>query len=310
MATSTARGSSDGAQPQVPPPPGVVDAPLPPAMAARASDLGVSKAGLDTTRTFVLAVLAGAFIALGAMFATVVTAGASDVPYGLARLAGGVVFTLGLVLVVVAGAELFTGHNLIVMAWADRRVTLGRLLRNWGIVYAGNLVGALATALLVYAARQYEFGDGAVGLNALAIANTKASLGWGQAVALGILCNALVCLAVWLSYGARSLTDKFFAILLPISAFVAAGFEHCVANMFFIPMGLLVKSDDAFVSAQGDAAPDLATLTWQRFVGANLVPVTLGNIVGGAVMVGAIYWFVYLRKQDVPPAQQLPADVR
>jgi len=304
MATSTARGSSDGAQPQVPPPPGVVDAPLPPAMAARASDLGVSKAGLDTTRTFVLAVLAGAFIALGAMFATVVTAGASDVPYGLARLAGGVVFTLGLVLVVVAGAELFTGNNLIVMAWADRRVTLGRLLRNWGIVYAGNLVGALATALLVYAARQYEFGDGAVGLNALAIANTKASLGWGQAVALGILCNALVCLAVWLSYGARSLTDKFFAILLPISAFVAAGFEHSVANMYFLPVGLFVKSGaaDSFWQTTGASASDYGELTWGHAAFDNLLPVTLGNIFGGAVMVGFVYWLVYRRPTQASPS--------
>ena len=266
-------------------------------MAARASDLGVSKAGLDATRTFVLAVLAGAFIALGAMFATIVTAGAGDVPFGLARLAAGVVFCLGLLLVVAAGAELFTGNNLIVMAWADRRVTLGRLLRNWGIVYAGNLVGAVATALLVFAARQHEFGDGAVGLNALTIADTKASLGWGQAVALGILCNALVCLAVWLSYGARSLTDKFFAILLPISAFVAAGFEHSVANMYFLPLGLLVKggAGDSFWETTGASAGSYGDLTWTAAAFDNLVPVTIGNVFGGAVMVGLVYWLVYRR---------------
>jgi formate transporter len=280
-----------------PPPPGVVDAPLPPAMAARASDLGESKAGLDVTRTFVLAVLAGAFIGLGAMFATVAGAGAGDVPFGLARLAAGVVFCLGLLLVVAAGAELFTGNNLIVMAWADRRVTLGRVLRNWGIVYVGNLVGAMATALLVFAAKQYEFGDGAVGLNALAIANTKASLGWGQALALGVLCNALVCLAVWLSYAARSLTDKFFAILLPISAFVAAGFEHSVANMYFLPLGLFVKSGaaDSFWDATGASAGDYADLTWFHAAAGNLLPVTLGNIFGGSVMVGLVYWLVYRR---------------
>jgi len=271
-------------------------------MAARASELGVSKAGVDATRTFLLAVLAGAFVALGAMFATVVTAGASDVPFGLARLAGGVVFCLGLLLVVVAGAELFTGNNLIVMAWADRRITLGRLLRNWGIVYAGNLVGALATALLVFGARQYEFGDGAVGLNALAIANTKASLGWGQAVALGVLCNALVCLAVWLSYGARSLTDKFFAILLPISAFVAAGFEHSVANMYFLPLALFVKSGagDAFWQSTGASAGDYGELTWAHAALGNLLPVTLGNVFGGAVMVGLVYWLVYRRPTQEP----------
>jgi len=266
-------------------------------MAAKASDLGVAKAGLDGLRTFVLAVLAGAFIALGAMFATVVTAGAGDLPFGVTRLAGGVAFCLGLVLVVVAGAELFTGNNLIVMAWADRRITLGRLLRNWGVVYVGNLVGALATGLIVFAGGQYEFGDGAVGLNALNIAETKASLGWGQAVALGVLCNALVCLAVWLTYSARSVTDKILAVLFPISAFVAAGFEHSVANMYFLPLGLLVKDagDGAFWDATGASAADYQDLTWPAAVLGNLVPVTLGNVVGGAVMVGLVYWLVYRR---------------
>jgi formate transporter len=297
VTTSSASAASDGSAAPAPVPPGVLDAPLPPAMAATASDMGVSKAGLDTTRTFVLAVLAGAFIALGAMFATVVTAGSGDVPFGLARLAGGVAFSLGLLLVVAAGAELFTGNNLIVMAWADRRVTVGRVARNWAIVYLGNMVGAVATALLVFAAGQYEFGDGAVGLNALAIANTKASLGWGQAVALGVLCNALVCLAVWLSYSARSLTDKFFAVLLPISAFVAAGFEHSIANMYFLPLGLFVKSgaDEAFWHTTGASVADYPSLTWSAAVFDNIAPVTLGNIFGGAVMVGLVYWLVYRR---------------
>jgi formate transporter len=299
MATSAAQTGPNGSVPPATSPPGLVDAPLPPAMAARASDLGVAKAGLDAQRTFVLAILAGAFIALGAMFATIVTAGASDVPFGLARLAAGVVFCLGLLLVVAAGAELFTGNNLIVMAWADRRISMRQLARNWAIVYAGNLVGAFATALLVFLARQYEFGDGAVGLNALAIANTKTSLGWGQAVALGVLCNALVCLAVWLSYGARTLTDKFFAILLPISAFVAAGFEHSVANMYFLPLGLLVKNGatDAFWHTTGAAPGDYGHLTWSAAALDNLVPVTIGNIFGGAVMVGLVYWLVYRRPQ-------------
>jgi formate transporter len=295
MTTSATQAGHDGAV--APPPPGAVDAPLPPAIAARASDLGVSKAGQDASQTFVLAVLAGAFIALGAMFATLVTSGAGDVPFGLARLAAGVVFCLGLLLVVAAGAELFTGNNLIVMAWADRRITAAHVLRNWGIVYAGNLVGALATALLVFASQQYEFGDGAVGLNALAIAETKASLGWGQAVALGVLCNALVCLAVWLSYSARSLTDKFFAVLLPISAFVAAGFEHSIANMYFLPLGLLVKSGagDAFWHTTGASSSDYGDLTWSAAAIDNILPVTLGNVVGGAVMVGLVYWLVYRR---------------
>ena len=303
MATRTPSSvERDGGPVVAAPPPGAADAPLPPAMAARASDLGVAKAELDFTRTFVLAVLAGAFISLGAMFATVATADAANLPFGITRVVGGVVFSLGLVLVVVAGAELFTGNNLIVMAWADRRIRLGRLLRNWGIVYLGNLVGALATALLVFAARQYEFGDGAVGLNALAIAETKSSLGWGQAVALGVLCNALVCLAVWLSYAARSVTDKVLAVLFPISAFVAAGFEHSVANMYFLPIGLLVKAggSDAFWSS-ADAHPgDYSQLTWGDALVNNLVPVTLGNIFGGAVMVGLVYWLIYRRPAGRP----------
>ena len=303
MTTSASSAHLDGAGAEaVSAPPGAFDAPLPPAMAAKASDLGVAKARLDGARTFVLAVLAGAFIALGAMFATVATAGASDLPFGVTRLVGGVTFCLGLVLVVVAGAELFTGNNLVVMAWADRRISLRRLLRNWGIVYAGNLVGALATALLVFGAQQYELGDGAVGLNALAIAETKTSLGWGQAVALGVLCNALVCLAIWLSYSARSVTDKVLAILFPISAFVAAGFEHSVANMYFLPLGLLVKAGagDLFWHGTGASAGDYPDLTWPAAALGNLVPVTLGNVFGGAVMVGLVYWLVYRRPSHGP----------
>jgi formate/nitrite transporter len=263
-------------------------------MASRAEEVGVAKAGLDAVTTFVLAVLAGAFIGMGAVFATTATAGAGDLPYGVARLLAGITFSLGLILVVVAGAELFTGNNLIVMAWASRRVSTLRLLRNWVIVYVGNFVGALATAGLVYAGKQYEFGNGAVGAQALSIAAAKTGLGWGQAVALGALCNALVCLAVWLCYSARSVTDKVLAIVPPIAAFVAAGFEHSVANMYFIPYGLLVKTNSAFVGEQA-GLPGLSNLTWSRFFANNLLPVTLGNIVGGGLMVGAIYWFVYLR---------------
>ncbi len=274
--------------------PASLDALPPPEMAAKAEQVGVTKAGLDTLTMFALAVLAGAFIAMGAIFATTTTAGAAEVPFGVVRLLGGLTFSLGLILVVVAGAELFTGNNLIVMAWASRRVSSLRLLRNWVIVYAGNFAGAIATAALLYGAKQYEFGKGAVGDQALQIAATKTGYGWWQAVLLGAFCNALVCLAVWLCYSARTTADKVLAIIPPIAAFVAAGFEHSVANMFFIPYGLFVKSNDAFVSSQA-GLPDLSNLTWGDFLWANLVPVTIGNIVGGALMVGAIYWFVYLR---------------
>jgi formate/nitrite transporter len=266
-------------------------------MARRAEEIGVTKAALATEKLLALSVLAGAFIAMGAVFSTTATAGSAELAFGVVRLLAGLTFSLGLVLVVVAGAELFTGNNLIVMAWAGRRVTTALLLRNWLLVYVGNFAGALATVALIYLSGQYEFGGDAVGRQALAIATAKTSLGFGQAVALGALCNALVCLAVWLCYSARSTADKILAIVPPIAAFVAAGFEHSVANMYFIPMGLLLKQNDGWVAGLADA-PDLSGLTWGSFLLDNLLPVTLGNIVGGALMVGAVYWFVYLRGED------------
>jgi len=281
------------------PPAFSVDAFIPPEMAVKAENVGVKKAMMGWRNTFALAVLAGAFIALGAIFATTVTTGAAgQLTFGIARLVGGLAFCLGLILVVVAGAELFTGNNLIVMAWADRRLSMGLVLRNWGIVYAGNFVGSVATAVVMFASKQYLFSSGAVGLNILTIANTKCSLGFVQAIALGIMCNALVCLAVWLCFSARTTTDKILSIIFPISAFVAAGFEHSVANMYFIPIGLLVKATAApdFWAAIGKTPADFANLTWANFFIANLLPVTIGNIIGGAVMVGLVYWFIYIRK--------------
>jgi formate/nitrite transporter len=270
---------------------------LPPGDVARkAESVGVGKVSMASLDVFVLAVLAGAFIALGAAFATTVGSGGSDVPYGVLRLLVGLAFTLGLILVVVAGAELFTGNNLIVMAWASRRVGSGRLLANWALVYAGNFVGAFATAILIFLSRQYTFGDGDVGVTALSIASSKTSLGFGQAIVLGLLCNALVCLAVWLTYGAHTTTDKILAVIPPIAAFVALGFEHSVANMYFIPVALLVETDESWMEATA-GVPDVSGLTWGSFAFENLLPVTIGNIVGGAVMVGAVYWFVYLRRR-------------
>jgi formate transporter len=279
-------------------PPASLDALMPPQIAAKAVDVGVAKARADAFSTLVLSILAGAFIALGAAFATTAAAGAAgQLPFGVTRVLVGVVFSLGLILVVVAGAELFTGNNLIVMAWAERRVALRGLLRNWALVYVGNLAGALATVALVFAARQYELGDGAVGGSALAIADAKTQLGFGQAIALGALCNALVCLAVWLCYGARSVTDKVLAIVFPISAFVALGFEHSVANMYFLPMGLLIRdqASDAFLADTGAAPNDFPDLTLGNALLDNIVPVTIGNVIGGSVMVGLVYWAVYLR---------------
>ncbi len=281
-----------------------IDALMPPEMADRAESVGVRKAAMDFWTMLALAVLAGAFIASGAFFSTTVMAGAGQMPYGITRLVGGLAFCLGLIMVVVAGAELFTGNNLIVMAWAAGKVNTVRLLRNWGIVYLGNFAGSVMTAAIVFASKQYMAGGGAVGLTAVNIANTKTSLDFVQAVALGILCNALVCMAVWLCFSARSTVDKIAAIIFPITAFVAAGFEHSIANMYFVPYGLLVKdfAGSAFwqlkVVADAGLTPEkLTNLTWANFFVRNLVPVTIGNIIGGAIMVGLIYWFVYLRKQ-------------
>jgi formate transporter len=268
---------------------------LPPAEVARkAESIGATKATLPALDLFALGVLAGAFIALGAVFSTTVAAGGAGLPYGVVRLLAGVVFSLGLILVVVAGAELFTGNNLIVMAWAGHKVSTLQLLRNWAIVYVGNFVGAMGTASLVYLGKQYTFGKGAVGQTALETAASKVSHGFFQAFVLGILCNALVCLAVWLAYGAHTTTDKILAVVPPIAAFVAAGFEHSVANMYFIPVALLIKHDHGFVHSLAKP-PDVSGVTWGGFVTDNLIPVTLGNIVGGSVLVAAVYWLVYLR---------------
>ncbi len=290
------------------PPPAVgspagLDALVPPEMAAKAEQVGVAKATMGWRNTLALGFMAGAFIGLGAVFANTVTAGASGtVPYGLTRLAGGAVFCLGLILVVVAGAELFTGNNLIVMAWANRRITTRSVMRNWALVYAGNFLGAAATAVLVFAAGQHTQGGGVVGLTILQAAEAKCRLGWTEAVALGMCCNALVCLAIWLCFSARTTTDRILSILFPITAFVAAGFEHCVANMYIIPSALLIKTNGTADFWEGIAKgpSDYAALTWGNFFLNNLAPVTLGNIIGGSVMVGLVYWFIYLRKGLVP----------
>ena len=273
-----------------------MDALLPHEMAEKAEATGVRKAALPFLSVLALATLAGAFIGLGAMFATTTAAATSTLPYGVARLLIGLVFCLGLILVVIGGAELFTGNNLIVMAWASRKISTLALLRNWVIVYVGNFVGSIGTALLVFLGRQYLNGGGSVGEAALKIAIGKVNLGFLQAFTLGILCNTLVCLAIWMTYSARSVSDKILAILFPITAFVAAGFEHSIANMYFVPYALLIKGfDPAFAATK---TIDLSSLTWGSFLLNNLLPVTLGNIVGGSMLVAAMYWVIFLRKKQ------------
>lgn len=267
-----------------------VDALLPPEMARQAVEIGVKKASMDAVSTLVLAVLAGAFISLGAIVSIVALAGTADMlPFGVSRVLAGLVFSLGLILVVIGGAELFTGNNLIVMAWASRRISTGVVLRNWALVFIGNFVGALGTSGMVVLSGHLAMGDGIIGRTATSIAAAKLNHSFIEAVFLGILCNVLVCLAVWLSYSARTTTDRVLAVVPPIATFVAAGFEHCVANMYFIPVVLLQQL------IHGETVGSI-DVSWQRFLTQNLLPVTLGNVVGGAGLVGIVYWFIYLRK--------------
>ena len=270
-----------------------IDAYTPAEMAERVCKLGVAKADLDLPSMLALAVLAGAFIGLGACFSTLSVTGL-DIGYGLKRIVAGLTFSMGLVFVIVAGAELFTGNNLVVMAWASRCVSTRKLLRNWFWVYVGNFVGSLATAILVYFAAPWLADSHRVGVTAVNIALAKCRLDPLQAVVLGILCNALVCLAVWLCMSARSTTDKILAIIFPITAFVALGFEHSIANMYFIPMGLLLKGNADVLAAGGWDQATLDALSLAGFF-RNLIPVTLGNVVGGGLLVAGMYWFIYLR---------------
>jgi len=267
------------------------DAYAPAQIADRVCKIGLAKVTTPVSTMIVLALLAGAFISLGALFyAVTVTTGkeAAPVPFGLLRLAGGVTFRLGLVLVVVGGAELFTGNNLIAMAWAVGCVQTSQVIKNWVWVYLGNLLGALGTVALVLLAAVPALGDGAVGDTLVRIARSKVALDPVSAVARGVLCNVLVCLAVWLCMAARSVTDKILAIVFPISAFVACGFEHSVANMFFLPLGIALTASGA------DA------ISWSGAL-MNLGLVTVGNLIGGTGLVALVYWFVYLRGAGMRP---------
>ena len=288
-----------------------IDSLLPAEMATRAEYLGVKKAEMPAFTMLMLSILAGAFISLGAIFSTTVAAGgmaittadgtaafSTGLPFGITRLFSGVAFCLGLILVVVGGAELFTGNNLIVMAWASGKVTGRAVMRNWAIVYSGNFIGSIATAVMMFFTKQYTFGSDAVGITALRIAVAKCDFGFVQAIALGVLCNALVCLAVWMTYSARTTLDKVICIIFPITAFVTVGLEHSIANMYFIAYALIVDGfDPEYMARVADRVPNLEVLTWKAFFINNLLPVTIGNIIGGAVLVAAIYWVVFLRNK-------------
>lgn len=264
------------------------DAFSPKEIAEKVEAVGVTKARLPALPTLMLGVLAGGFIGLGALYFALVVSD-TQLSFAAARVLGGTVFSLGLILVVVAGAELFTGNNLLVMAWADGKITTSEMMRNWVLVYVANAAGAIGLAVVVYLSNHAGMNQGAVGLAYLKIAAAKTALPFWEAFFKGVLCNLLVCLAVWLALAGRSVTDKVLAIVFPISAFVAAGFEHCVANMYLIPLGVLLKD-----SVTIPANLNVASLNWGGFAG-NLVPVTLGNVIGGSVMVALVYFTIYRR---------------
>ncbi|HRH68143.1 MAG TPA: formate/nitrite transporter family protein [Flavobacteriales bacterium] len=263
------------------------DAYSPQEIAERVERVGVVKARLPFMKLFMLGILAGAFIGLGAMFYTLVV---SDVSLGFAtgRVLGGVAFSLGLILVSVAGAELFTGNNLLAMAWADGRIATTEVLRNWAVVCTANFIGGAGLAVLVHLSGHAQMNDGAIAAQYARIAAVKCTLPFWQAFLSGVLCNVLVCLAVWMSFAGRSVVDKAVAIVFPITAFVAAGFEHSVANMYFIPMGVLLAHDDP--SLKSEAGIHLMGLLH------NLLPVILGNLVGGSGFVALVYHLIYRKR--------------
>lgn len=252
------------------------DAYSPDQIAIRIEELGVNKAKAPFFKLFLLAILAGAFISMGAIFYTVVITD-SNLGFGMTRLIGGITFSSGLILVVIAGAELFTGNNLMAMAWVDKKISTQSLLRNWSIVYLGNVVGCLITVILIYLTGLHQMNEGAVQTTAVKIAQAKYDLTFLETFAKGILCNALVCIAVWLVMAGRSVTDKILAVIFPVTAFVTLGFEHVIANWFFLPYAMLLDNN----------------LINENLFFINILASTLGNIFGGTILVAGIYYFAY-----------------
>ena len=275
-----------------------IDAYAPAKMADKVGHVGVAKSQLSTLTTFALSILAGVFIALGIQLSMLVTHTATS-NYGLNQLVGGVAFTLALVLIVIAGAELFTGNCLIAMSFMARKITGKDLARNLIIAFIGNFIGALTLVLWIYVSKQWTINNHLLGAKIVLAANDKVNIPFGAAFARGVLCNALVCLGIWLCYSARSNMDKILALLWPISCLIACGFEHCVVNMWLIPMGLVLKGNSAVLAAAEKfhgGKLDLSNLTlFKGFLIDNLFPVVLGNLFGGIVLVAGVYWFIYLR---------------
>ena len=265
------------------------DAFSPKEIAKRVETMGTAKAHLPILSMAMLGVLAGAFIGLGGVYFVLIKSDAS-LGFAVSQLLGGLAFSLGLILVIVAGAELFTGNNLLIMAWADKEISTDELLKNWGIVCFANLVGAVGLAVLVFMSGHTDMNNGAIAEQYLKIANAKCDLPFVTAFFKGVLCNILVCMAVWMALAGRSVIDKAVAIIFPISAFVAAGFEHSIANMFIIPLAMIIK----FFGEVGDGYEAISLLGFLS----NILPVILGNIVGGSFFVGLVYHIIYRRPRN------------
>ncbi|AKH64570.1 MULTISPECIES: formate transporter FocA [Photorhabdus] len=274
---------------------------LPPAVMTQiADDMGVYKITKHPAITSISAITAGVFISIAFVFYITATTGTASVPYGLAKLVGGICFSLGLMLVVVCGADLFTSTVLTIVSKATGRITWSQMFKNWINVYLGNLIGALFLVAVIWFAGQYNVANGLWGLNVLQTADHKVHHTFIEALFLGILANLMVCLAVWMSYAGRSLMDKIFVMILPVAMFVASGFEHSIANMFLIPLGIVIKNfaPTEFWINVGATPEQFSQLTISHFITDNLIPVTIGNIIGGAILVGLTYWFIYLRSEQ------------
>jgi len=274
-----------------------IDELLPHQITEKADNIAYSKATKAFLSAFYLAITAGMFISLAFVFYITVTTGNKELAWGLKNLIGGLAFSLGLLLVVVVGGELFTSSTLTLIAKASNRISTSQMLKNWCIVYFGNFTGAGFLVLLIFLSGLYNADHGQWGLNALHVAQHKLHHSFTEAVALGVLCNIMVCLAIWMAFGARTITDKMFAVLLPVAMFVACGFEHCIANMFMVPTGILIQN---FAPAEfwitiGQDASTFADISTNNFIFHNLIPVTIGNIIGGGVIVGLMHWMIYLR---------------
>ncbi len=268
------------------------------AMAELGEQIAVGKANKAVSKTLMLAIMAGMMIAMAGVFYTTASAGSGAMPYGMAKLVGGITFSMGLMAVVLCGGDLFTSSTLLAIPVATRKISMHQMFKNWGVVYFGNLVGSLLIVAMIVYTDQWQGGHGSIGSSALYIANAKLGHSFGQALVLGILCNLMVCLAVWMSYSARAASGKMLAMVLPVAMFIAAGFEHSIANMYLLPVGLAIKAVAApeFWTEIGKTAASFPNITLSNILWMNLLPVTIGNIIGGSVLIGLFNWGVFLKK--------------